>query len=480
MDADYTPFILSINGGDGPKDPNTRKLIRRHVMLGKNRGKKFPDRRKPMRKTAAAAELPVHESNIIAPNSAKSLSKIPRQVGSDLSSMSWAGSVDVSTMAVIMDFTHFTKKSMHLVESCLDFPKKGIEWMEPFITDAAWVHMMAFTSYAVMDVARGFSVQVADQWRSLHFAQSVRLLRERLLENDQALTTTNSTIKVVLALAVHATMHGGFEEARFHLMGLQRMIELRGGIPGFWEWPRMILEIMRTDIGLSIHSATAPLFLQDSSTGAQWPHPLDNFPHAIDDLHLISSNSPKDFLHLLDYELKHAWIILESFSSRINTAAQTKIQLPKELLVDTIASAMYRLLRMHFAPGSLDELVRLSLIAFGIGAFLQWQQSFPMGPTRFPTILRECLRQFGQADRFPHFMMWILLIGALNVFPEEDNTWLYPCLKANLEVCGIGSWDDLHETLRTWPWVDVLHEDRGRAIFTEVYAWDTEKHESRR
>jgi hypothetical protein len=113
------------------------------------------------------------------------------------------------------------------------------------ITDAAWVHMMAFTSYATIGVLRGQSLRPIDQRASPHFARSLRLLRERLMSNDRALTTTNTTVQLVLSLALHASMHGDFEEVNYHLMGLRRIVELRGGIDSFRAWPRLMLEILR-------------------------------------------------------------------------------------------------------------------------------------------------------------------------------------------------------------------------------------------
>lgn len=76
--------------------------VRRHVMLGKNRGKKFPLRRKPTRKATLTAKAPPKEVNSLT-DCNESLIRVPRQIGSDLSSMAWADSVDVSTMATIMD-----------------------------------------------------------------------------------------------------------------------------------------------------------------------------------------------------------------------------------------------------------------------------------------------------------------------------------------------------------------------------------------
>ncbi|KAI1127758.1 hypothetical protein F5Y10DRAFT_292589 [Nemania abortiva] len=373
-------------------------------------------------------------------------------------------------MALIMDFTHFTKKSMHLVEAYIDFPPKDIEWMGSFIADPAWVHMMAFTSYAVLDVVRGHRIRPADQRASPHFTRSMRLLRERLLGDDQVFPLMNSTVQVVLALATHAKMHGEFEEAICHMMGLRRIVELRGGIHKFRPWPRLVLEILRTDISLSIQGGTTPLFLQEQLTDTQWPYPLERFPHIFDDDDSRPSHSHYEFIDSLDYEVRQAWRILRSFSSRINNASLTKCQLPRELLIDTIASVMYRLLDMRFMPGCLNDLIRLGLLAFSTGVFLQWQQSFPMGPTCFPTAFRDSLSQFRGAEHLPYLMIWILLIGELTVLSVEDKTWSRPWLKANMEACGVSSWDDVKQILRTSPWIDIVHDGPGGGIFAEVYA----------
>ncbi|KAI0100919.1 hypothetical protein GGR51DRAFT_531400 [Nemania sp. FL0031] len=466
---DTTPFILSTSSSNRREDPDTRKFIRRHVMLGKNRGKKFPSRRKPTRKKAPTAEEAASDDCCPLIVSDKSVTKIPQQVGSNLASMAWADSVDVSTMAVIMDFTHFTKKSMHIVEAYIDFPQKDIEWMAAFITDAAWVHMMAFTSEAILDVVRGRRVRPADQRVSPHFTRSMRLLRERLLGDDQLVPLTNSTVQVVLALATHARMHGEFEEARCHLMGLRRIVELRGGIHKFRPWPRLVLEILRTDIGLSIHGGTAPLFLQGSLRDAEWPHPLERFSHFINYEYPDPLYPPDGFLETLDYDLTLAWGILRSFSSRINRAALTRSQIPRDMLIDTIASVMYCLLRMEFTRGSLNDVTRLGLLAFSSNVFLQWQQSFPMGPTCLPTAFRESLSQFTGAENFPHFMVWVLLIGELTVLSTEDKIWLHPWLRANMEACGIRSWDDVRLILHTSPWIDIVHDNLGNGIFAKVY-----------
>jgi len=151
--------------------------------------------------------------------------------------------------------THYTKKNMHPIDSCIDFPAKDVRWLEPLITDAAWVHMMAFTSHAYMNVLRGHSTWPVGTRTSPHFVKSLRILRERLQmqgqfndEEDRRvchMVLTNSTVQVVTSLATYAILHGEFAEARCHLQGLRQIVKLRGGFDGFRPWPKLIIEILR-------------------------------------------------------------------------------------------------------------------------------------------------------------------------------------------------------------------------------------------
>lgn len=77
-----------------------------------------------------------------------------------------------------------------------------------------------------------------------HFVKTLRLLRERLLhENDQALTI--STVSAILALAGHAYFMGDSESAKHHLGGLRKIISLRGGVATFGNNTKLLVEIFR-------------------------------------------------------------------------------------------------------------------------------------------------------------------------------------------------------------------------------------------
>lgn len=73
------PFVNSTSIDKA--DPETRKLIRSHCMLGKNRGKILHSRRKPKREILVEAT-----------------SAVPNKLGSELSLLQFADSIEPSTL----------------------------------------------------------------------------------------------------------------------------------------------------------------------------------------------------------------------------------------------------------------------------------------------------------------------------------------------------------------------------------------------
>lgn len=98
------PFIVST--GTKKPDPESRKLIRSHVMLGKNRGRTLRPRPNKIIELSGtedsnegSSSLGEHVGGSLVE---ESLSIIPRKVGSDLSFIQFADTIEESTVAVIL------------------------------------------------------------------------------------------------------------------------------------------------------------------------------------------------------------------------------------------------------------------------------------------------------------------------------------------------------------------------------------------
>jgi hypothetical protein len=110
---------------------------------------------------------------------------------------------------------------MFLDEACaysfLSFRRVFNKW-----TDFHCVMAMCVT------VLNNFLVEQEDAAVAIrHLSQTFRLVNKRLSGNDAA---SDMTVAVVVVMAQYSRLQGQYHEGVVHLEGLQRMIELRGGI----------------------------------------------------------------------------------------------------------------------------------------------------------------------------------------------------------------------------------------------------------
>jgi hypothetical protein len=80
---------------------------------------------------------------------------------------------------------------------------------------------------------------------SVHFLKTLHLLRERLSSRDEYSKISDLTILVVLTLATYAHIMGDSDNARHHLEGLQKIVQLRGGIFSLMYNTKLLLEVFR-------------------------------------------------------------------------------------------------------------------------------------------------------------------------------------------------------------------------------------------
>ena len=168
----------------------------------------------------------------------------------------------------------------------------------------------------------------------------------------------------------------------------------------------------------------------------------------------------------INTELAEAWDFLTRFCSAINAAAETKRQLDKEVLLNAMASSMYRLLHMrHFERNSINDAIRLGLLVFSSHVFLKWQDislPHPYLPNRY----RECLLNLKLSGTFPpQILLWLLTVGSIAVFTAADYSWLEPWVHDSIELCEPRTWADLRGQLKSLPWIDILHDVPGQAIY---------------
>ena len=184
--------------------------------------------------------------------------------------------------------------------------------------------------------------------------------------------------------------------------------------------------------------------------------------------HAELDNQSNKFLEDIDEELAIVWTAMERFCSVINRAARLKQRFPEAILLQAMASLMYRLLHSSFASESLEEPLRLGLLAFCSHAFLQLP-SLRIHDTALPGAYQECLLNVALSARLPPpLLLWLQMVGAVSIFGIKDQVWLKPLVQSSIERCGIESWSDLADLMNSFVWIDLLFDGRGKEVFESM------------
>ena len=178
------------------------------------------------------------------------------------------------------------------------------------------------------------------------------------------------------------------------------------------------------------------------------------------------AQSPREKLpNGIDGDLARALVVMKRFCSQINSAAEAGHKLPDGILLDTMASVMYRLFDMAFEADSVNEAIRLGLLAFCSDIFLRWPD-VKFSYIRFGNTYKDCLlclESMGSASS--DVWLWLLMIGAISTFTEQDDTWLKPRIHQSIKSCGIKSWSETRDVLASFLWIGLVHDRPGKQIF---------------
>ena len=175
------------------------------------------------------------------------------------------------------------------------------------------------------------------------------------------------------------------------------------------------------------------------------------------------------FLDDIDDGLAQACVVMSDFCTVINFAVNSELRISTETFLDTMTSVVYRLLDMHFEIGSRDEAIRLGLLAFLCGVFLQWKH-LGMSYAHFTSKLRSCLSGMASECMSSELMVWLLMVGAVSVLDEIDEPWLKPLLRVNIGLCAIDQWSEMQRLLKDFMWIGLVYDKPGKRVFDSIVA----------
>lgn len=158
-----------------------------------------------------------------------------------------------------------SKADLFPLEPCISFSNHQQQWVAPVTYDALYLHATIFASQAALGF--GSSQDANGSVVSRHFGRTVKLLRLRLEQGDPMKTTADTTLMVMIILAMAALLSGQEDMARSHLCGVKRVVDIRGGFASFANSVKLLIEVLRCDIGLALSTGRPPFFFHRPLSG---------------------------------------------------------------------------------------------------------------------------------------------------------------------------------------------------------------------
>ncbi|KAF2678493.1 hypothetical protein K458DRAFT_435927 [Lentithecium fluviatile CBS 122367] len=468
-------------------DPDLRKFIRRHVMLGKNRRKARPAGRRTPKVAQCASSLDTHipPSDFGASSGDSAVSSIssttvsssvfhfvpvtvPSQFGYHMSSIHFPDAVEPCAVEVVLQFSSIAKQILFPLEPCILFEGRAEAWIIPLTFDPAFLHSMIFTTRSYYDVIVSGKCAVT-QATMQHFLRALELLRERMGFDGDQTRLSDATLAAIMSIASHALLTGDYDSARNHIKGLCKIVKMRGGVKSFQHNRKLFIEILRCDIGMALHTGSRPVFFREASS----QECLLQYPDLSPLLKLQPSTATAsqlglvDFLGDIDNEIFQAWKVMADFCSIVNFAQNSKQFIPFRTLADTMASTMYRLIGLNFAVGSNNEAIRLGLLAFSTSVFLQWR-FFGLTYAHSTSEFRSCLTSPTSSQLPPQLMLWLLMVGAVSVYDGVGEEGLKQSLLVTMDLCEIDSWNKMEHLLNSFMWIGCVQDKTARSVFNAI------------
>ncbi|RDW89759.1 hypothetical protein BP6252_01791 [Coleophoma cylindrospora] len=431
-----------------------RKLIRSQVMRGKNRKRLLS--RPPSWINGGAVNGPqvFHKGNAIS---------IPAKIGGEFSFTTVSAEMSSDTLDTILKF----KRAMFPLELSLTSDETEASWFEPIWSDAACFHFTVFIAKEYLAFIHGQTEN--SQTAQTHFIKALAILQRRLACSNTELSTSDSTILVVVGLTMAATALDDLEMAVKHLKGLHKLVTLRGGISAFKENKHLQTKICRVDLGVALSIGCQALFLSDGISWDSYISSRAKMPtsglHDSDPWHQTLTSDLGCILNNLDTRLSHVWDDLSEFVRAANVITQGKLNMDNELYQEVMVSIHYRLVNLRFDVGTVNETIRLALLAFSSTIFLQWRglkTRYKYLAQHFKTALSPLNHKTGVVPE--KLTLWLYIIGAISIFDEHEQTWLQPLLTEVLQIMNMTSWNEVRLSLKSVLWVNVLHDPFAKKL----------------
>lgn len=462
--------------GDKDDDQDARKIIRRHVMLGRNKGQLRPRGSRQSTPIQGCTVFPLNEWRYVLTNDSSSLSQpewlrrgsIPQRVGTEMSFHVFADTIDSPLMHDALHFCSVINEKLFLLAPFISFHAVGIA--------AACIDFLAFDALLLNAIVFGAQAYINQTYlqttghprqhtrkAAQHYGRTLSLLRARLGNIEQSIATLDVIISSVITLATYALSNGEVFYASNHVHGLRKIVSMREyGIHSFRDNTKQMIELLRCDLCVSLATGQLPLFFADRMYEPIW-----------ESTYLTTSGvSTRSCSVIANEELAKLWNVLRSFSVTMNEAAFKAIMVPDQFLLDTIVSVMYRLLHISTMATPPDEAIRLAMISFCTSILIAWRGL----RISLPWIQRQCqqniqhLIQSNPQCLNAELLLWHLLMYTMTFSPlqADDKEMIEISLIRVAAQSGIDCWSGVKAVVTEFLWINIAYDDLAQKIMRDV------------
>ncbi|RTE76483.1 hypothetical protein BHE90_009066 [Fusarium euwallaceae] len=457
-------------------DRGSRRLIRSHVMRGKNVGKKRVPRRQEQDASISGNSttiVPQIQSNIASTPISYSKSSMqelntgelfsPRvlfNIGDELGRITSPYHVSYQDRKDISRFLLRFSEMVYPPQFSLGSRTSKAMFIESLFLDEAYFHSFLAMSAACFNcITNGDGITRAEMH---HHCNALRLLNAKLGGRD---ALSELAIASVISMCLHAYLRQDVNRMNVHLKGLIKMIELRGGISSLAAYPALMDKVRRVDVDVAMQIGI-PLQLEFTRIFSE---------PTIPPLFLSTFDLPGPFKRSLQETNAQLYFVARDIArlAQFMSATAATPDLRPGFLQETVMSLFYRLLGIDTVAGQyiVDPMAKgthIVLASFMTLALLRFDQQ---RRKQYCFVSRQCASRLN-CSSFVEAMVdhveahfWMLMASGSTILEDDDHGWLIPQLKETVSKLGISVWSQAITILKRYPWISGLQDEPAHQLW---------------
>ncbi|KAI0468179.1 hypothetical protein F4859DRAFT_216954 [Xylaria cf. heliscus] len=458
-------------------DKKTRTLIRSHVAKGKNLGRTIHrpsrhPRRRPVTASVVSSSKPTAETESESFNNKnpESLLSIQRHIRGDIWTL-LPFEVSQACRRLFYRFVTFMRVAAYPPELRntvinVNGPRLFLQYA---FFDEAFFHCVV-----AMSVAAAASLPVARQESTealRHLSRSLRLVNQRLAE-DRELALSDTTLGVVIVMTQHERLLGYHHHALIHFEGLQRIIDLRGGIIKLIsDSPAIAQKALRADFDFALQFGSPTRFDAGCVPGKAT---LDWLYEKYRGRRADCLGVPA-FVANINENLRGVFEDVSVLAWLVNDNAVHGVRVDDFDFHNLLLLVGYRLLKVRPLNSPIEAVDKLEVL-FHLGLAALMSMFFAtLGVKPLDVLfLRSSIVSAISAGYYDdkeeqELLLWVLLVSKTSVFKDKDEDMLLiPKISQVAAQLGLSTWDQVLATLQKFPWVRVFSDDLARTLWNEI------------